>query len=212
VQENKPFINKSGKRENYINMTSKKKKRKKKKRYIFLKILILILICMIVFMFSALKGYRFLVEGTKQAEQIITEENGIVFNVPSGATGADIANLLKEKGFIKNVDFFKILSKLLGFDNAYKAGNFLIAKDMNEYALMVRLSGDPLKNPTMDIMIPEGKTVLETAEILAGQGYIDKEKFLKLAQQNSKKYRFLEELKVSKDRKYALEGYLYPDT
>lgn len=189
-----------------------KKKRAKKKRYLFLKFLILVLICVVVFMTCALYGYRFIMEGTAQADVLLTEENGIVFKVPYGSRTVSIAEELKNQGFIKDTRIYRIISKILGFDNAYKAGKFIIRKDMNYYALMVRLSGEPLKNPTKDIRIPEGKTMVETAKILADQGYIDEAKFLKLAEKATGAYTFLKDVKQTEVRKYPLEGYLYPDT
>ncbi|MCX7773954.1 MAG: endolytic transglycosylase MltG, partial [Clostridia bacterium] len=188
------------------------KKKVKKKRYIFLKILILILICMIFFMSCALYGYRYIVDGTTQADKILTEDNAIVFKIPSGARTTTIAEQLKAQGFVKNTTVYRLMSKIMGFDNAYKAGKYLITKDMNYYALMIRLTGQPLKNPTKDIMIPEGKTLIETADILAGQGYIDEGKFLKICQRESKQYNFLKDIKATDTRKFPLEGYLYPDT
>ena len=100
----------------------------------------------------------------------------------------------------------------MGFDNVYKAGRYVVTKDMNYYALMLVLTGEPLKNPTQDVMIPEGKTLLETAQILSEQGYIDLDHFLALCERIPTQYLFLNELAVSPDRKYPLEGYLYPDT
>jgi len=190
----------------------KKKKKPRKKRYIFLKTLLFILVCMIIFMISALYGYRYIMEGFQQAETPITEEEGIVFKVAYGSSTVDIANALKEQGFISNTWVFRVISKIMGFDNVYKAGRYLLTKDMNYYALMLALTGEPLKNPTQDVMIPEGKTLLETAEILAAQGYIDKDNFLALCEKIPTQYLFLNELAVSPDRKYPLEGYLYPDT
>lgn len=189
-----------------------KVKKKKKKRYVFLKILILIVICMITFMICANYGYRYIVAGTQQANQEITEDTGIVFKIPSGARTVNIADALKAQGFINNTTIYRLMSKIMGFDNAYKAGNYLISKDMNYYALMIRLAGEPLKNPTKDIMIPEGRTLLETVQVLSGQGYVDEEKFLKICEQKLEQYPFLKDLKVSDARKYPLEGYLYPDT
>jgi cell division protein YceG involved in septum cleavage len=136
---------------------SKKTRKPKKKRYLFLKFLILVLICVVVFMACSLYGYRYIAEGTAQAQMPLTEQTGVVFKVSSGSSAVNIAEQLKEQGFIDNTQLFKLLSKFMGFDSAYKAGNFIISHDMNYYALMVVLSGEPLKNPTKDIMIPEGK-------------------------------------------------------
>ncbi|HOQ76409.1 MAG TPA: endolytic transglycosylase MltG [Thermoclostridium sp.] len=190
----------------------RKKKKPRKKRYILLKTLLFVLVCMIIFMMSALYGYRYIMEGFQQAEAPISEDEGIVFKVAYGSSTTDIANALKEQGFIDNTWIFRVISKFMGFDSVYKAGRYVLTKDMNYYALMLALTGEPLKNPTQDIMIPEGKTILETAEILAAQGYIDKDHFLALCEQLPTQYLFLNELAVSPDRKYPLEGYLYPDT
>lgn len=203
---------KTGERDNLKTMKPKKKKKVKKQRYLFLKFLILVLICVIVFMTCALYGYRFIMEGTAQAEVPLTEETGIVFKIPSGARTVNIAEELKNQGFIKDTRIYRMLSKILGYDNAYRAGKFIISKDMNYYALMVRLSGEPLKNPTKDIMIPEGKTLKETVAILSAQGYIDEGKFLKIAQRETSVFNFLKDVKATDSRKYPLEGYLYPDT
>ncbi|MGI6085221.1 MAG: endolytic transglycosylase MltG, partial [Acetivibrionales bacterium] len=211
MQKNSTF-KKTGEQSDLKVMKPKKKKRIKKKRYLFLKFLILVLVCVIVFMTCALYGYRFILEGTAQAAAPLTEENGIIFKIPSGARTINIAEDLKNQGFIKDTKVFRIISKILGYDNAYKAGKFLISKDMNYYALMVRLSGEPLKNPTKDIMIPEGKSLLETVGILSAQGYIDEGKFLNIAKKETAAYKFLKDVKATEARKYPLEGYLYPDT
>lgn len=163
-------------------------------------------------MTCALYGYRFIMEGSAQADVVLTEENGIVFKVPYGSRTVNIAEELKNQGFIKDTRIYRLISKILGYDNAYKAGKFILTKDMNYYAIMVRLSGEPLKNPTQDIRIPEGKTLIETAKILADQGYIDEAKFLKLCERENTYHLFLKDVKVTTARKYPLEGYLYPDT
>ena len=187
-------------------------KKKKKKRYIFLKILILILICMIAFMTCALYGYRYIVAGNNQAKMLLTEDNSTVFNIPFGSNITNIADKLKTQGYIENTTVFRVVSKIMGYDDSFRAGNYLITKDMNYYALMIRLSGESLKNPTKDIMIPEGKTLLETVQVLSQQGYIDEKKFLKLCEKGSEQYKFLKNIQSSDERKYLLEGYLYPHT
>lgn len=191
---------------------TKKQNKTKKKRYLFLKFLILVLICVIVFMTSALYGYRFIMEGTAQAALPLTEETGRIFTIPSGVKAADIADELKNQGFIENTSIYRFISKILGYNSAYKAGKFIISEDMNYYALMVKLSGEPLKNPTKDILIPEGKTLKETVAILSAQGYIDEGKFLNIAKKETKIFSFLKDVKASSSRVYPLEGYLYPDT
>lgn len=190
----------------------KKRKKTGKKHYVFLKTLLFILVCMVIFMLTALYGYKYIMEGSIQADQQIAGNTGEIIKVPFGASTADIAAELQKEGYIKNTQIFRVISKIMGFDNVYKAGKYVITKEMNYYALMLVLTGEPIKNPTQDIMIPEGKTVLETAKTLGEQGYIDQDKFLAICEKIPSQYRFLEELAVSPDRKYPIEGYLYPDT
>ena len=127
MQKSNP-VKKSAEQDGFKKMAPKKKVRKN--QYTFLKILILILICMVIFMTCALCGYRYIVVGTNQANDILAEEDAIIFKIPSGSSAAAIANKLSAEGFIDNTRFYTILSKIMGFDNAYKAGNFLISKDI----------------------------------------------------------------------------------
>jgi len=188
------------------------RKPKRKNRFIVLKLLIFILLCLVVGMSFAQRGYKYITDGTAQAGAIEQGQSGIEFTIPYGSSTADIAGLLKEKGYKVNVQQFRTLSKLIGFDGLYKAGRYMLTKDMNEYALMLRLSSDPLKNPSVDIRIPEGMTVLELADSLAAQKLITKEKFLKLCEMRLTQFTFQDELVVAEARVYPLEGYLYPDT
>ena len=187
-------------------------KPKRKNKFILLKLLLFILLCLVIGMSFAQRGYKYITDGTAQASAIPQDSGGSEFTVPYGSSTAEIAALLKEQGYKVNVQQYAILSKLIGFDGLYKAGRFMLTKDMNEYALMLRLTDAPLKNPSVDIRIPEGTTVVELADILASQKLITKEKFLALCAMHLTQFPFQKELVVKESRKYPLEGYLYPDT
>ena len=187
-------------------------KPKRKRRFIILKLLLFILLCLVVTMSFAQRGYKYIIDGMAQADSIPPDSGGIEFTIPYGSNTTDIASLLKEKGFLTNMDQFRIISKLVGFDGLYKAGRYMLTKDMNEYALMMRLTADPLKNPSIDIRIPEGLTVTELADTLAAQKLITREKFILLCKMNLTQFTFQKELTVKESRVYPLEGYLYPDT
>lgn len=187
-------------------------KPKKKSRFIILKLLLFILLCLVVTMFFAQRGYKFILDGMTQAESIPSDSGGTEFTIPYGSTTVDIAQLLKEKGYLMNTQQFRIISKLIGFDGLYKAGRYMLTKDMNDYALMMRLTADPMKNPSVDIRIPEGQTVSELADTLAAQKLITREKFILLCKMHLTQFTFQKELTVKETRTYPLEGYLYPDT
>ena len=187
-------------------------KKKKKRRFIFLKLLLFILLCLVIGVTFAQKGYQYILDGTKQSTINVNDAVGTEFTIPYGSSTTDIAEMLKKQEYIKDTNVFKIMSKLIGFDGLYKAGRYIIDKDMNEYALMLRLTGDPLKNPSVDIRIPEGMTVVELADYLENKGLIVKEKFINLCEMHLTQFSFQSELDVQDSRVYPLEGYLYPDT
>ncbi len=187
-------------------------KPRRRSRFIILKLLLFILLCLVVTVSFAQRGYKYVIDGMDQAASIPSDSGGTEFTIPYGSNTVDIADLLKEKGFLKNTDVFRTISKLVGFDGLYKAGRYMLTRDMNEYALMMRLTADPMKNPSVDIRIPEGQTVTELADILASQKLITKEKFILLCKMNLTQFTFQKELTVKESRIYPLEGYLYPDT
>ena len=185
---------------------------RKRRGFFFLKLLLFILVCLVVAMSFMKVGYDYITDAVAQDAAIPRDSGGIEFKVPYGSSTDAIAKLLKEEGYKVNTTRFKLISKIIGFDGLYKAGRYVLTKDMNEYALMLRLTGDPLKNPSVDIRIPEGMTVVELADYLNENYGIVKEKFIKLAEMHLTQFPFQKELTVSEDRAYPLEGYLYPDT
>lgn len=192
--------------------TARKPVRKKRRGFFFLKLLVFILICLVAAMSFSRIGYSYIMDGASQSEAIPQDSGGVEFTIPYGATTVEIAELLKKEGYKVDPTRFRLLSKVIGFDGLYKAGRYMITREMNEYALMLRLTGDPLKNPSVDIRIPEGFTVLELADFLADQELIVKEKFLRLCRMHLTQFPFQKELTVTGERVYPLEGYLYPDT
>ncbi len=112
-----------------------------------------------------------------------------MFVIVPGSNVRDIANNLKEQGFIKDPVVFFLLVKQKGLDKKIQAGDFRLSPSMSAPTL-----ADALTHGTVDIWvtIPEGKRAEEIAEIL-------KEKI------PTYEDTWIEELKKN-------EGYLFPDT
>lgn len=68
------------------------------------------------------------------------------------------------------------------------------------------------KRDTVRITIPEGYTVDEIIDLLVSNGVGEKQKYIDAVQNHDYEYRFIKEIPENKDRKYRLEGYLFPDT
>jgi len=112
-----------------------------------------------------------------------------LFVINKGEGIREIANNLKEKGFIKDPVTFFLLIKKRGLDGKIQAGEFYIAPSMNASQI-----AEALQVGTFDIRvtIPEGKRAQEVADILQEQFSTFQESW--------------------RSKLAAQEGYLFPDT
>ena len=71
-----------------------------------------------------------------------------------------------------------------------------------------------LNSDIVDVMIPEGKNILEISSILEKYEICSAEDFLKACKTDEfdDKYEFLKDIDNAQEREYKLEGYLFPDT
>lgn len=146
---------------------------------------------------------RTILEQAEGMEVIDGEEIMIDYD----STTISIANQLKEAGFIDSVAMFRLLSKINGYDGQYQAGYHIISKRMNYNELMYTLTQDPI---TVTVMIPEGYSIDQIANLLEENKVITREEFLRAIEEEVWTYKFLQEIPEGKD--HLLEGFLYPDT
>lgn len=152
-------------------------------------------------------------ENTRE-EIVIEEQDRILYVIEQGMTTTQIAEKLKDMGLIGNVNFFKIISKLEGYDGTYKTGSHYLKKGLELKEIMKILSSP---TETIKVMFPEGFTIKKIAARLASKeiGLCTEEEFLYAVDELPKQKEFLEEytfLKDLPDRDHVLEGYLFPDT
>ena len=65
---------------------------------------------------------------------------------------------------------------------------------------------------TVRVTVPEGYTADEIIDLLVSNGVGSREKYIDAIQNYKYEYRFVKEILPDADRKYRLEGYLFPDT
>ncbi len=121
-----------------------------------------------------------------------------------------------EKGLIASSASFKVYVDFVGKANNLKAGTYLLSKNMTIPEIVdVLTAGNPARRTTRFVVI-EGKTVEEIAKQIRDNDAIstDADAFLLLCRDAAafSKYSFIEELNNTAERRYALEGYLFPDT
>ncbi|MGH9319565.1 MAG: endolytic transglycosylase MltG [Vicinamibacteria bacterium] len=131
-----------------------------------------------------------------------TEEE-VFFTVDRGASGARIARSLEERGIVRDRRVFVLALRFLGQGRTVKAGEYRFSEPLSTFEVMEKLVvGDVF---TFAVTIPEGLTLDETADHLAG---------LNLAERSTLQARFEERGEISDLDPDAinLEGYLYPTT
>ncbi|MFE4350639.1 endolytic transglycosylase MltG [Peribacillus butanolivorans] len=139
--------------------------------------------------------------------------------IPIGSSVNGISTLLEEQGIIKDARVFKYYIKFRN-ESGFQAGEYKLSPSMPIQDIVTSIkTGKLMKEATMKITIPEGKQLIQIADIIAVKTDQDpKEIFKKLNSEkfvNSMQKRFPELLTSEIENKnvlYPLEGYLFPAT
>lgn len=142
--------------------------------------------------------------------------------IPQNTSAGKIADILyhacgeDEPGLIVSSASFKVYVDFVGKANSLKAGTYRLSKNMTIPEIVdVLAEGNPARRTTR-LVVTEGKTVEEIAKSIRENGDIqtDADVFLALCRDAAafQKYPFIAELPNASDRRYVLEGYLFPDT
>jgi UPF0755 protein len=124
--------------------------------------------------------------------------------IPHGTNFPKVVTILQQKGLIDSAAAFRIFANYKGLASKVRAGSYTFEPDVTPRALLdILVHGVPA--PTVTVLIPEGKTMIEVAEIL------DKAQIAPAASlvREMRNRRLLHRLGVSAD---SVEGYLFPDT
>lgn len=136
------------------------------------------------------------------------------FRVPSGASTAFIAENLEEEGFIRNALVFQGYLRIKELDKHIKAGDYQLSPSMELQEIAGKLASGEVTRENVWFTIPEGWDVEMIAGRLEEMNLAEKENFLEKARTPGdnleEEFSFLTE--IPSDAKYALEGYLVPDT
>ena len=143
-------------------------------------------------------------------------EKLIIFNIPEGATTPEIAEDLQEQGIIRIPKAFVYFSRLSDADSNYIAGDHEISSAMAYEALVKELTGTAITEEmtAVDVMFPEGCTLIDAAQRLEEANVCDSQRFLYYFNAGGLGYQFEEHLPSggSNLKFMKMEGYLFPDT
>ena len=137
-----------------------------------------------------------------------TGERGVpvYFTVRPGMSVSEIGKELHERGIIDSETKFWWTIKLNGFENKVKSGTFALHTDMEPRDVLETLVyGNTV---TIRFTIPEGFSVRDIAQRLDDEGLVKADAFISLA----KTYRPYPYVEEHENVRYAVEGFLFPDT
>ncbi|AIQ57227.1 aminodeoxychorismate lyase [Paenibacillus borealis] len=138
----------------------------------------------------------------------------VTVTIEKGMGSSQIADLLEEKGIIKNGLFFKGYLKWVQEGSSFKAGTYNVSPGDSYDTLISRMNeGDVVKEETVVFTIPEGYTAVQVADKLAEAWGQKAEVFLQLIDSGAG----LEAVGTlgipeNKELRHRLEGYLFPET
>lgn len=137
--------------------------------------------------------------------------------IPDGANTELVATILENNGLIDNAMYFRIYSRLTNADGKWQPGTFPLQADMGFPTLIETLQTAPPRE-TVTVMLREGLTVDEMAQLLEEKGVCSSESFLDAVLYGEYDYDFILQIPTEEEnaevayRVYRLEGYLFPDT
>jgi UPF0755 protein len=130
----------------------------------------------------------------------------------------NLSTKLEEGGFIRNSFFFSLYGNLTGKKDQIIAGEHTLQQGSSYKEIFADLSTLDHETEALEMIIPEGLTVLQIADRLNEKGIVKREEFLKksktwkvLEQKQQKKLK-LTDMYLIPGTKYAMEGLLFPDT
>lgn len=141
----------------------------------------------------------------------------IEVTIPRGASVSKIANILEEQGIIRSKMTFKLSVDLMEMNSKLRSGTYYLSPNMTTENILDILSSGASAEAVVRVTVVEGRTVEEIAQQMVDEGILSNAKeFLELCNnvEEFKGYSFIDEQteEVRANKKYALEGYLFPDT
>nr|WP_276531242.1 endolytic transglycosylase MltG [Fictibacillus nanhaiensis] len=125
---------------------------------------------------------------------------------------------LEREGFIKNSFLFSLYGTIYGKKDKIVSGEHTLKQGSDYKELLSDLSTLDKETEALEIIIPEGITVIEIADRLSEKGITGRKAFLEKAKtwntlrKDQREELELEDEKFKKGTKYAMEGLLFPDT
>ena len=133
-------------------------------------------------------------------------EEDITIEIKEGDTFYGILDSLSQENLIRGVPFIKLYIMISGIEVDVKPGNHNVGKDIKLKTLIENLNEEQIDYITFTV--PEGYTIEDIAKKLDDENIVTKEEFITAV----KNYELPSYVKENSNKRYNLEGYLFPDT
>ncbi|OFI05428.1 cell division suppressor protein YneA [Clostridium acetireducens DSM 10703] len=135
-------------------------------------------------------------------------KNNIKIVVDKNDSLYGLIDKLEKNGHMHNKYFLKFYIKMNKLETNIRPGKYSFSNDISIKSFIKNLNEGIYSDNMIKITIPEGYTVENIANLLEKKNIVNKEEFL----DTCKKYEvsYINDNEVNK--KYLVEGYLYPDT
>jgi UPF0755 protein len=141
--------------------------------------------------------------------------------IPPNSSVREVGDVLKDKGLIKNSNFFVFYLKLFPLKDGktLKAGTYFLSKSMNiDELIEVICEGNNTNADQIKVRFNEGISIKKFASVVAEKTTNKEEDVYKVLSDSDfldeliNKYWFLDNSIKDEKQYYSLEGYLFPDT
>ncbi|NLG58160.1 MAG: endolytic transglycosylase MltG, partial [Clostridiales bacterium] len=146
------------------------------------------------------------------------DQTPITFEIQSGDSLTRVANNLQGMNLVRNRTFFKYYADFMGFSQKIQAGSYTLNRGMTIAQIADQLTRGDGKPIVRTITVIPGWTIEGIADYLLNEKVIqDRAAFLEMCRtgEGFSDYYYVSDVMATGSvprRKYALEGYLAPDT
>lgn len=130
------------------------------------------------------------------------------FEIKSGDTLYGVVSRLDSQGLVKNSKLIKAYIKYKKAPGNIRPGLYTLSNNLSIDKFINNINNGVFDKNTVFITIPEGYNLSQIAELLDKKGITTKDNFIRA----SSDYKLPDYIKNDNNRKYKLEGYLFPDT
>lgn len=153
----------------------------------------------------------------------VKDTSEVEVTIPQNATIDDVKKILSDADVISYPSIFKLYSSLRKDNGKYVAGNYTVSPAMNYDMLLKAFKEVKPERTELRITIPEGLTVDDTIALLVEKGIGTRERYIDVINNYDYDFWFMDSVNEIwshhgeagnpyEQRKYRLEGYLFPDT